>query len=162
NGNFAAYTRPQGNGNHGQVDVTDPVGGTWTGLIFLRDGTLAAPGKVLWQMQTQDFGTVDSVSPSAQQIAPGKTKAFPFRATLPNGDRNDDIEIDGSSDRTIVPVVLRGLVPLGRNGGNFAGTLIGGNGRSGHPFPGQIDTYDFNVPSGQPELSVAVTFDHNP
>ncbi|MGZ4220833.1 MAG: S8 family serine peptidase [Solirubrobacteraceae bacterium] len=162
NGNFAAYTRPQGDGNHGQVDVTDPVGGTWTGLIFLRDGTLQPPGKVLWQMQTQDFGTVDSVSPSAQQIAPGKSKSFTFSATLPTGDRNDDIEIDGNSDRTIVPAVLRGLVGLGRNGGSFSGTLIGGNGRSGRFFPGQIDTYDFNVPAGEPELSVAVTFDHNP
>ncbi|MGZ6569374.1 MAG: hypothetical protein ACXVE9_18525, partial [Solirubrobacteraceae bacterium] len=76
NGNFAAYTRPQGDGNHGEVDVAHPLGGTWTALIFLRDGTLANPGTVNWQFTTQDFGAVDSVSPSAQSISPGQTRTF--------------------------------------------------------------------------------------
>ena len=38
-GAYAAYTRPQGDGNHGQVDVRDPVAGKWTAIVFLRDGT---------------------------------------------------------------------------------------------------------------------------
>jgi subtilisin family serine protease len=59
NGNYAAYTRPQGDGNHGEVDVANPVGGKWTAIIFLRDGRFA--GKVNWQMLTQDFGPVDSL-----------------------------------------------------------------------------------------------------
>ena len=80
NGNFAAYTRPQGDGNHGEVDVADPVGGKWTAIIFLRDGTLTNPGTVNWQFTTQDFGAVDSVVPASQTIAPGQTKTFTYNA----------------------------------------------------------------------------------
>ena len=38
-GAYAAYTRPQGDGNHAQVDVRDPVAGKWTAIVFMRDGT---------------------------------------------------------------------------------------------------------------------------
>ena len=112
NGNFAAYTRPQGDGNHGEVDVADPVGGKWTAIIFLRDGTLTNPGTVNWQFTTQDFGAADSVVPASQTIAPGQTKTFTYNATLPNsgGDTNRDIVVSGTSDKTIVPVTLRSLV----------------------------------------------------
>ena len=85
NGNFAAYTRPQGDGNHGEVDVAKPVGGTWTAIIFLRDGAFS--GKVNWQMLTQDFGSADSLSPASQSIAPGKTKTFQLNARMPSGGR---------------------------------------------------------------------------
>ena len=43
NGDYAAYTRPQGNGNHGEVDVHTPVAGAWTAIVFLRDGTFQRP-----------------------------------------------------------------------------------------------------------------------
>jgi hypothetical protein len=61
-----------------------------------------------------------------------------------------------------VPIVIRSLVALGASGGRFTGDLIGGNGRGGAGQPGQIDTYDFDVPAGQPELSVGVTFANDP
>src|SRR6185295_9642299 len=90
NGNYAAYTRPQGDGNHGEVDVANPVGGQWTAIIFLRDGTFS--GQVNWQMLTQDFGSVDSLSPSSQSIAPGKSKTFQVNVKLPSaaGDSSQD------------------------------------------------------------------------
>jgi hypothetical protein len=162
NGNFAAYTRPQGDGNHGEVDVADPVGGKWTAIIFLRDGTLNNPGTVNWQFETQDFGAVDSVVPSAQTIAPGQTKTFTYNATLANsgGDTNRDIVVSGSSDSTIVPVTLRSLVTAAKP--TFSGNLIGGNGRNGFFQPGQIDTYDIQVPSGQPAISVSLSFANSP
>ena len=156
-GNFAAYTRPQGNGDHGEVDVSKPVAGQWTATIFRRDGTFT--GTVNWQFTTQKFGTVDSVSPSAITLAPGNSGAFHLHLTLPAGagDSNQDLELDSSSGgTTIVPVVLRSLVNLGGHGGTFSGTLIGGNGRAGSP--GQLDTFDFDVPAGQDELGVTVTF----
>jgi len=52
-GDFAAYTRPQGDGNHGEVDVHAPVGGTWTAIIFLRDGTFTGP--VHWEFASQRY-----------------------------------------------------------------------------------------------------------
>ena len=164
NGNFAAYTRPQGDGNHGEVDVAHPVGGKWTAIIFLRDGTLNNPGTVHWQFTTQDFGAVDSVVPSAQTIAPGKTKTFQYNVKMPSsaGDSSHDLVISGSSDRTIVPVTLRSLVNVGKNGGSFSGNLIGGNGRNGFFQPGQIDTYDIPVPAGQPEINVSLSFANSP
>jgi hypothetical protein len=164
NGNFAAYTRPQGNGNHGEVDVAHPVGGKWTALIFLRDGTLTNPGTVNWQFTTQDFGTVDSVLPAAQTLAPGQTGTFQLNVTLPSsaGDSSQDLLIDGSGGTTVVPVSLRSLVNLTDTGGSFSGNLIGGNGRNGFFQPGQIDTYDLQVPSGKPELSVSLAFANDP
>ncbi len=162
NGNFAAYTRPQGDGNHGEVDVAHPAAGTWTALIFLRDGTFS--GTVKWQAVTQDFGSVDSVSPSAQSIAPGNTKTFKLNVTLPTsaGDSSQDLELDSAAGTTVLPVSLRALVKLNAGGGSFSGNLIGGNGRNGFFQPGQIDTYDFNVPAGKPELGVSLSFANNP
>lgn len=164
NGNFAAYTRPQGDGNHGEVDVAHPLGGTWTALIFLRDGTLANPGTVNWQFTTQDFGAVDSVSPSAQSISPGQTRTFSLNVTVPNsaGDSSQDLVLDSAAGTTVVPVSLRSLVNLDANGGSFSGNLVGGNGRNGFFQPGQIDTYDLEVPAGKPEVSVSLSFANDP
>jgi subtilase family protein/peptidase inhibitor I9 len=161
-GAFAAYTRPQGDGNHGEVDVAHPAAGHWTALIFRRDGNFT--GTVNWQFIAQDFGTADSVSPSAQQIAPGQTKTFKLNVALPGsaGDSNEDLQFAGNSGTTTVPVAVRSLVDLGRNGGGFSGNLIGGNGRGGHFQPGQIDTYEMQVPAGKPEISVSLSFANNP
>jgi hypothetical protein len=164
NGNFAAYTRPQGDGNHGEVDVAHPVGGKWTALFFLRDGTLANPGTVNWQFTTQDFGGVDSVLPSSQTIAPGQTKSFQLNVTMPSsaGDSSQDLVIAGNGTSALVPVALRSLVKLNNAGGTFSGNLIGGNGRNGFFQPGQIDTYDIQVPAGKPEISVGLSFANSP
>jgi hypothetical protein len=159
-GSYAAYTRPQGDGNHGEVDVHAPVAGTWTAIVFLRDGTFTGP--VHLDFQSQAYTTVDSVTPSALTLAAGKTGHFKLHVTLPPsaGDFNQDLEIDGSSgSQTVVPIALRSLVRLGNNGGDFSGTLIGGNGRA--PAPAQTETFDFDVPAGKPELGVTLTFaDH--
>ena len=147
NGNFAAYTRPQGDGNHGEVDVADPVGGKWTAIIFLRDGTLTNPGTVNWQFTTQDFGAADSVVPASQTIAPGQTKTFTYNATLPSsgGDTNRDLVVsrhERHDDRAGDAAVAG----HGRQAETFSGNLIGGNGRNGFFQPGQIDTYDIHGP----------------
>jgi hypothetical protein len=156
-GDFAAYTRPQGNGNHGEVDVAKPVAGRWKAIIFRRDGTFNGP--VHWQFTTQSFGTVDTVSPAARTLAPGESGTFALHVTLPGsaGDANQDLVLESSRGATaIVPIVLRSLVRLGARGGTFTGTLIGGNGRAFSP--GQLDTYDFDVPAGEAELGVSLTF----
>jgi hypothetical protein len=158
-GAYAAYTRPQGNGDHGQVDVRKPVGGTWTAIVFLRDGTFT--GTVHLEFATQNYTDVDKVSPSSQTLKPGETKKFHFHTTMPSapGDSAHDLVIsDSSGDSTVVPVVLRSLVPTNKDGGTFDGTLIGGNGRE---FVAQTDTVQFNVPGGRKSLSVSLSWPDN-
>ena len=160
NGTYAAYTRPQGDGNHTQVDVRKPVAGKWTALVFLRDGTYT--GVVHLEFATERFGGVDSVSPSSLTLRPGQTGRFRLHTRLPSspGDSGHDLVIsDSSGDQTVVPVVLRSLVPVGRHGGSFSGTIIGGNGRE---FIEQQNTFAFDVPRGSRVLSASLTFPDNP
>ena len=158
-GAYAAYTRPQGNGNHGQVDVRKPVGGTWRAIVFLRDGTFS--GTVHLEFATQRYTEVDSVSPSSQTLKPGKTGKFHFRTTMPSaaGDSAHDLVVsDSSGDTTVLPVVLRSLVPTNAHGGTFDGTLLGGNGRE---FVAQTDTFQFDVPKKAKSLSVSLSWPNN-
>jgi subtilase family protein/peptidase inhibitor I9 len=157
NGIYSAFTRPQGNGNHGQVDLERPTPGRWTALVFRRDGVFEGP--VHLEFTSQRFGSVDTVTPSSLRLAPGQTGTFQLRTRLPNapGDSIHDLVLTGSAgDQSTVPVTLRALVRLHRSGGRFAGTLIGGNGRGGSA--GQLDTFEFDVPSGKPALNVGLTF----
>ncbi len=156
-GKMAAYTRPQGGGDHGEVDVADPQQGTWTGIIFRRDGTFLGP--VQWEATAQQFGGADTVSPQSQTLAPGQTGTFRVSSDFPSsgGDANQDLVFSSDAGTTsVVPIVLRSIVPVGASGGQFSGNLIGGNGRAASP--GQLNTYDFQVPRGEPELTVALTF----
>lgn len=160
NGTFAAFTRPQGNGDHGQVDVRKPVAGQWTAYVFLRDGTYS--GVVHLEFASQRFGAVDSVTPSSLTLRSGQTGHFQYRTRLPSspGDSGHDLVIsDSSGDQTVVPVVLRSLVPVDRHGGTFSGTLFGGNGRE---FVAQENTFAFDVPSGRKALSVSLAFPDDP
>ena len=157
NGTYAAYTRPQGNGNHGQVDVRNPVAGTWTAIVFLRDGTFTGP--VHLSFATQRFAPADSVSPSSLTLRPGETGRLHLHVNLPQapGDSDHDLVISNSSgDQTVVPVVLRSLVPVDGHGASFSGTLTGGNGR---PGPAEEQTFAFDVPAGRKSLSTSFTFD---
>ncbi len=83
NGKYAAYTRPQGDGNHGEVDVQRPAAGQWTGIIFRRDGTFT--GQVKWQAITQNLTGADSVSPSSVNLAPGQSATLHLTTSLPSG-----------------------------------------------------------------------------
>jgi hypothetical protein len=157
NGSYAAYTRPQGNGNHGQVDVRNPVAGTWTAIVFVRDGTFSGP--VHLSFATQRFGPVDNVTPSTLTLRPGESGRLHLHVNLsPNpGDSDHDLVIAKSSgDQTVVPVILRSLVPVDGHGASFSGVLTGGNGR---PGPAEEQTFAFDVPRGRPSLSTAFTFD---
>jgi hypothetical protein len=159
-GDYAAYTRPQGDGDHGEVDVHAPVAGTWTAIIFRRDGTFNGP--VHFEFTSQRYGGGAPVTPSAIALAPGQSGTFHVDVTLPRdaGDTNQDLVLDSGNKHSVVPIALRSLVPIGANGGTFRGTLIGGNGRAGSP--GQLNTFDFDVPSGAPSLGVQFSFPNSP
>jgi hypothetical protein len=159
-GAYAAYTRPQGDGNHTQVDVRKPTAGTWTAIVFLRDGTYSGP--VHLEFATQRFGGVDTVTPSSLTLGPGETGHLQLRTRLPGspGDSAHDLVVsDSSGDQTVIPVVLRSLVPVDGHGGTFAGTIFGGNGRE---FVAQENTFAFDVPKGRQSLSVSLTFPDDP
>ena len=94
------------------------------------------------EFATQRFGGVDSVSPSSLTLRPGETGTLPAstpRCRPPRATAAHDLVIsDSAGDSTVVPVVLRSLVPVDGHGGTFDGTLIGGNGRE---FVAQTDTF---------------------
>ena len=122
-GRLAAHSLPQGVGNYGNVDVTEPVAGTWTGVIF---GDVAANGgtngTVPWQVSTQQFAPFGSVSPSQLVLGPGQSQTFSVSATTPSSPGRrlglDRAELGPGGPSTSIPVTLRSLVQVS-NGHGF-------------------------------------------
>jgi hypothetical protein len=154
-GRFAAHSLPQGVSNFGNVDVTSPVSGTWTGVIFCDVSSYGGTnGQVFWQVATQQFLTFATVQPNSLKLAPGKSKTVTITANNPltPGDADGSILITSSPSGfgTTIPVTMRSLIPVSgpatTANGTFRGVLTGGNGRS--PGEGQIQYFEFNVPTG--------------
>ena len=159
-GAYAAYTRPQGNGDHGQVDVRKPVAGTWTAIVFLRDGTFT--GAVHLEFATQRFtrrGQRVAVQPDrCGRARPAASTTTPRCRRPPATAPTTWSSPTAPATSTVVPVVLRSLVPINAHGGSFDGTLFGGNGRQ---FVAQTDTFAFDVPKDRKALCVALAFPDN-
>jgi Subtilase family len=165
-GRFAAHSLPQGVGNFGNVDVRQPLQGTWTGVIFGDVASVGGTnGVVPWQVLTQRFVSFASISPSSFFLAQGQSQTIHVTATTPRtpGDSAGSIILTSSGDgldlfvgveRNTIPVTLRSLVDLS-HGGAFQGVLTGGNGRS--PGEGQINYYAFNVGPGHSSITANVS-----
>ena len=177
-GRLAAHSLPQGVGNYGDVDVTYPVAGTWTGVIF---GDVAAQsgtnGTVPWEVSTQQFTQFGSVWPSQLVLRPGQSQTFQVSTTTPwsPGDASGSIVLSSAlgGASTSIPVTLRSLVQVsnGRGSfsgvltrgsfggvmtrGSFGGVLTGGNGRA--PGEGQEDYYEFNVGRSVNDIAASVS-----
>jgi subtilisin family serine protease len=156
-GNLAAYSVPQGDGNYGDVQVTDPAAGQWTAYIYSRDSAHGGTtGPVVFGARSAQYVPFGQVSPSVLQLAPGQSAPITLSVTTPAtpGDAAGAIVLHpaGGSDTTI-PVTLRSLIPAGP--ASFSATLTGGNGRELET--GETFYYQLALPAGRPELNASIT-----
>jgi len=169
NGAYAAYSLPQGLGDYGEVEVTNPPAGTWTAVFFTaaNDPGSTPPltgtsGTVQWSANTFEYAPGGNIFPSTLSIGPGQTASAHLSLTSSDisGDTNQSVVVSSPYGTTTIPVTVRTLVPTDRHGGTFNGVLTGGNGRAG--APAETNTYLFNVPYGQNDLDVSVALANDP
>ncbi len=159
-GRQAAYSIPQGLGSgYGHVDVVNPAGGTWTAFIWTRPtgvtGSYSGPVQFTWA--AENYVPFGSVYPSKFDLAPGASQTVTADFFTPSepGDLAAAIRFSGLSE---IPVTLRTLIPTGPTGGDFTGTLTGGNGR---PGTGPTQTFEFEVPRGVNNMSLTLALADN-
>jgi hypothetical protein len=155
NGGFAGYSMPQASAgpDFGHVDVHSPMRGTWTALIYGLHTDGGFDDQVNYEFRTskyEPYGTVDG----ALTLAPGHTGVLHVTAKTPRtpGDLAATVEVHTAQQRFAVPMVMRSLVGAD---GTFSGVLTGGNGRGG--APAQTNTFQFDVPKGERDVSVQVS-----
>ena len=163
NGTYVGDSRPQGNGNFGDLQIANPAAGTWTAYVYSRDADAGGYiGPVVFGLRAAKYTTFGRVSPSSATLAPGRSVAVQVRTSTPAqpGDASGAIVVQSSPTRggrstttTTVPVTLRSLIPAGNQ--TFSGTVTGGNGRA--PISGQEFFYQLDVPAGRPELNATIT-----
>jgi subtilisin family serine protease len=157
NGKLAAYSVPQGDGNYGDVQVTDPAAGRWTAYIYSRDSADGGTtGPVVFSASSATYESFGRVTPSSVTLAPGASANVRLRVSTPwtPGDTSGAIVLSAGDSTTTVPVTLRSLIPVGRT--SFSGTLTGGNGRGVNT--GEAFYYQLNLPGGMPALNAEVQY----
>ena len=164
-GRIAATSLPQGIGNFGNTGVRAPAPGLWTAVVSspASGGGGGYAGPVTWTESTQKFASFGSYAPSSLNLGPGKSGSFVLTVKAPPaaGDLAGSVLVHASkSGVTTIPVVVRSLVnPPG--GGQFTGTLTGGNGRGGLGALASSDFYQFDVPAGTPALRAEFALQSN-
>ena len=161
-GTYSGFSIPQGAGSgFAVVDIPQPKSGTWTAVLFSSPGAVGFTGTVQFGATTFQNVANGSASPRQQVIPAGATRTVTVRVPAPRkaSDTSDALVLTGSGASTVIPITLRTLVPLDRNGGSFTGAFAGGNGRGGIPNPGAW--YDFDIKHGTKALSVGFTVNGN-
>jgi hypothetical protein len=167
-GHQAAYSYPQGAGSgYGQVEVVKPPAGLWTAYIYTpAPGYFASySGPVQFTWSVERYTKAGDVFPAHLDLRPGESASITAQFSMPSspGDRAAAIRFEKSpsastTDFPDIPLTLRSLVPIGPSGGNFSGTLTGGNGR---PGSGPYQTFAFDVPSGVNDMSLDLKISDN-
>jgi hypothetical protein len=163
NGEYEDHSLPQGNGNHGTVDVRYPAPGKWTAIFFSTQSPAGFHGKVSYEFTTTKYVDFGQLSPSNLTLKPGQTGTVHLKVRLPDaaGDESAAVELDTASHNAFsVPVTLRSLLSGKTDGGAFHGTVTGGNGR-GNPGA-QTQAYFFDVPRGKADLGIDLTLAKDP
>ncbi|MEO7205521.1 MAG: S8 family serine peptidase [Steroidobacteraceae bacterium] len=167
-GRQVAFSIPQGLGSgYGHVDVANPKAGNWTVIVYTRvsgvAGSYSGPIQFVWA--TENFEKLGSVSPAHVNLAPGASVELTAEFSMPSspGDTAAALRFVRSPDPrgrkfAEVPVTLRTLIPTGPTGGNFTGTLTGGNSRAS---AGPTQTFEFQVPSGVNDVSLVLNIADN-
>jgi Subtilase family len=147
--------------NMQHAEVTDPTPGRWTAR-FLWGGIddyvelpPAAPGTytgpMSFRVYGQEFHTAPAIAPVT--IAARSSVSVPLRLFMPfqPGDSSESVQLSASNGAAdSVPIALRTLIPS--DGGSFQTQIIGTSARD----IGQIDTYEIDIPAGQPDLDVSL------
>jgi subtilisin family serine protease len=160
-GHLANYAYGAGPTNYSHAEVADPTPGTWT-AVFYTPQSGGFNGNVLYDFTFSRFTSLAAVWPTSLVIPPGGqgTLVVNLPPSATPGDRGDDLVLsNGLGQQSVVPVVVRGLVPLNGGRGTFTGTVTGGDGYSGI---GSRDTFQFNVPPGTPAIGVIVSLANAP
>jgi hypothetical protein len=161
-GRLAEYSVPQGVGNYGDVQVSEPTPGRWTAYIWSRDtADGGTTGPVVFGASVASYQPFGNLGTSSLSIPAGATRSFSFSTRTPSipGDVAASILVKTADQPSeTIPVSLRSLVPTGSN--SFSGIVTGGNGRS--VLNGQTDYYQIDLPAGDPALNATVTLADNP
>jgi Peptidase inhibitor I9 len=165
-GNLAAYSVPQGAGNYGNVQITNPKPGVWKGFVWSNTSDNGGTtGPVLFAAEVARYAPFGRVSPQSVTLAPGQSRQVTLTVSTPStpGDASGAIVLNSNSGpgfgrQSTIPVTLRSLIPSGSQ--SFSQTLSGGNGRA--PFIGQEFYYQLNAPAGLRELNASVQLADNP
>jgi subtilisin family serine protease len=166
-GTYAGYSDPQGLGDYGEVEVTNPKAGQWTALFFTEQngalkGGVGTSGTVQWDASTWRYESAAAVRPSSLTIAPGATATASVSITDPRlaGDTSESVVVSSPGGQTTVPVTVRTTIDVGASGGSFKGVLTGGNGRDGSEA--ETNTYFFQVPPGETDLNTTIALGTDP
>jgi hypothetical protein len=163
NGTYAAYSEPQGQGDFGQVEVSNPVPGNWTAVFFTQAGAgIGTTGPIQWSADTFNYVPAGNIFPSTLSIGPGQTSYAHLSVSSSNvaGDASQSVVVSSPYGTNTIPVTVRTTVQTDRHGGSFSGVLTGGNGRD--QLYGQTNTYQFNVPYGLNDVDVSIALADDP
>ena len=161
-GREAAESNPQGLGSgYGRVDISKPQEGVWTAVVWTRKtgvaGSYSGPIQFTWGADR--FVEFGSIYPAKLNLAAGARETVTAEWDMPSnsGDLAAAVRFKSAGSTPAVfaeiPVTLRTLIPTGPTGGNFTGTLTGGNGRAG---VGPTQTYEFDVPNGVTSMDLTL------